>query len=109
MVAGFVVFSLVAGFGVSYSGYYLLFIYLGSCALIAGSALLTTIHPTSQLASLIGFKILIGVGGGSGIQQAYLVAQAVLAPQDVAIGLAVIVLSQTLGGTILLSIATSVV
>ena len=83
--------------------------YLGSCALIAGSALLTTIHPASQLAALIGFEILIGVGGGSGIQQAYLVAQAVLATQDVAIGLAVIVLAQTLGGTVLLSIASSVV
>ncbi|EHA20897.1 hypothetical protein ASPNIDRAFT_214740 [Aspergillus niger ATCC 1015] len=109
MVAGFVVFSLVAGFGVSSTGYYLPFMYLGSCALIAGSALLTTIHPASQLASLLGFEILIGVGGGSGIQQAYLVAQAILTTQDVAIGLAVIVMAQTLGGTVLLSIATSVV
>ncbi|KAJ5700796.1 MFS general substrate transporter [Penicillium majusculum] len=93
MVAGFIVFSLIAGFGVPYTRYYLPFIYLGSCALIAGSALLTTIHPASQLTSLIGLEILIGVGGGSGVQQAYLVAQPVLATQDVAIGLAVIVLA----------------
>ncbi|KAF4761873.1 MFS general substrate transporter [Penicillium solitum] len=90
MVAGFIVFSLIAGFGVPYTRYYLPFIYLGSCALIAGSALLTTIHPAT---SLIGLEILIGVGGGSGVQQAYLVAQPVLATQDVAIGLAVIVLA----------------
>ncbi|OQE01875.1 hypothetical protein PENSOL_c003G00209 [Penicillium solitum] len=45
------------------------------------------------LTSLIGLEILIGVGGGSGVQQAYLVAQPVLATQDVAIGLAVIVLA----------------
>lgn len=109
MVAGFVVFSIVAGFGVSYSGYYLPFMYLGGCALIVGSALLTIIRPTSPLAALVGFEILIGVGGGSGIQQAYLVAQTVLDTKDVAIGLAVIVMAQTLGGTVLLSVATSVV
>jgi hypothetical protein len=74
MVVGFIVFSLIAGFGVSYTGYYLPFMYLGSSALIAGSALLTTIGPSSRIASVLGYEILIGLGGGAGIQQAYLVA-----------------------------------
>jgi len=107
MVAGFVAFSLIAGFGVSYTGYYLPFMYLGSSALIAGSALLTTINPASRTASVLGYEILIGLGGGAGIQQAYLVAQVVLSTPDVAIGLAIIVLAQTLGGTVLLSVASS--
>jgi hypothetical protein len=107
MVVGFTVFSLIAGFGVSYTGYYLPFMYLGSSALIAGSALLTTIDPSSRIASVLGYEILIGLGGGAGIQQAYLVAQVVLSTEDIAIGLAVIVMAQTLGGTVLLSIASS--
>ena len=80
----------------------------GSLLLAAGSGLISTWKIDTASATWIGYQILLGAGGGLGIQQAHTAAQTVLGIDDVPTGAVVIIFSQILGGAILISVAQNV-
>lgn len=105
---GTVLFSFIAGFGVSASGYYTPFMLLGAACLVVGSALTTTFHTTTSAGQWIGYQIVLAAGAGLGIQQAHTAAQTVLAAADVPTGAVVLIFAQIIGGTIWLAVAQNV-
>lgn len=107
-ILGVVIFSLVAGFGVARTGYYTPFMLAGSVILSIGIGLVTTWHVSTPTAIWIGFQILVGAGGGLGIQQAHTAAQRVLADEDVPTGAVILIFAQILGGTLFISVAENV-
>ncbi|KAK0731966.1 major facilitator superfamily transporter [Lasiosphaeris hirsuta] len=100
---GTVVFSLVAGFGVSRCGYYTPFMIAGAALLLISTCLTSTWQPSASNATIIGYQIIFGAGAGLGIQQSHTAAQTVLADKDVPTGAVVLIFAQILGGTIWLS------
>lgn len=102
---GTVVFSLIAGFGVSKSGYYTPFMIVGSALLLVGASVISTWKPSTSNATLIGHQILFGAGAGLGIQQAHTAAQAVLSDVDIPTGVVILIFAQILGGTVWLSVS----
>jgi len=102
---GTVVFSFIAGAGVSFTGYYTPFMILGSGLLTGGaSAVAATWRPSTSDAALIGLQILFGAGAGIGVQQAHTAAQTALSDKDVPTGVVVLIFAQILGGTVWLSV-----
>jgi hypothetical protein len=105
---GTVLFSLIAGIGVSKTGYYTPFMILGASLSIVGACLIATWQVASPPAQWIGYQILFSAGAGLGIQQAHTAAQTVLAATDVPTGAVIVIFAQILGGTVWLSIAQNV-
>lgn len=106
---GTVVFSFIAGIGVSATGYYTPFMILSSGLLASSaSAVAATWRPSTSNATLIGYQIIFGAGAGIGIQQAHTAAQTVLSDKDVPTGVVVLIFAQILGGTVWLSVGQNV-
>lgn len=82
--------------------------FASSLFLAAGSGLTSTFTKDSGLAKRICYPTLIGIGGGIGFQQPFMAVQAVLAKEDVAMGIAGITFSQTLGSAVLISVGQNV-
>lgn len=80
----------------------------GSVLLSIGAGLMTTWTPSSSPVMWIGYQVLVGAGGGLGIQQAHTAAQTVLPEVDVPTGAVVIIFSQILGSTLFISAAQTV-
>jgi MFS family permease len=99
---------LFAGFGTSKIGYYVPFIYMAVVIAPIGAGLLTTLEPDTSTAKWIGYQILFGFGSGCGFQLPQVAAQVVLPPSDIPMGISVSMLFQSLGGTVLISAANSV-
>ena len=108
MLLGLVVISVVAGALVTIFGYYSPFV-IGSAVLMSiGAGLLTTFTTTTAHPEWIGYSCLYGIGVGMGMQQPLIAVQAVLPLKDVPIGTAIIMFSQTLGGSLFISVAQNV-
>ena len=108
MILGFVVFALFAGFAVTKIGYYVPFMIAGSVFLALGSGLVTTLKVTTTRPAWIVFQMLLGAGGGFGVEQPYLAAMAVLKLEDVPSGVALISFTQTLGSAVSIGLAETV-
>jgi len=108
MILSLVIFSMVAGFAVTQLGYYTPFIIASSILMSVGSGLLATLQPTTGSGAWIGFQIIFGAGVGFGMQNTLIAAQTVLPKQDIPIGTAIIMFSQTLGGALFISVAQNV-
>lgn len=89
-------------------GHYMPFVLASVVFMSVGAAMLTTFHVGMPTGKWIGYQIIYGLGVGFGFQQAQLAAQAVLPAEDVAIGTAVMLFVQLLGGAIFLSVAQNV-
>lgn len=70
--------------------------------------LLSLFDPHTQTSTWIGYQILLGFGRGIGIQMATLAVQAILPPEDVPVGLSIILFSQTFMSSIFLTVANVV-
>lgn len=104
-----VVVTIIAGVGVKRIGHYAAFMWLSLVFACAGSGLITTRYSVDTPArEWIGFQILYGVGIGFGIQQAVLAVQTVVPQELVAMGSALVMFCQLLGGSIFVSAAESV-
>lgn len=77
--------------------------YLASIFLIAHIGLLISLRPTTPVSNLLGYQVPGGIGLGLALQQGFLAAQTVLPRNLVPIGLSLMVLSQTLGGSVSLT------
>ena len=79
-------------------GDYTPFIIASSVFMSIGSGLLTLFTVNTSQARWIGFQFLYGIGVGFGFQQGGIAAQAVLAFEDISIGMATVLFVQILGG-----------
>lgn len=70
--------------------------------------LLSTLEATSPIRYVLGYQVLGGIGLGCALQQTLVAAQTILPMKDIPIGVSLIVLAQTLGGTIALSAADAI-
>ncbi|KAK3319952.1 major facilitator superfamily domain-containing protein [Cercophora scortea] len=103
-----VLMSIAAGITVTKFGYYAPFMITCSCLTAIGFGLLTTFKPDTGSPTWIGYQILAGAGIGFGQQQSLMAVQTVLDLVDVPTGTSIVVLFQTLGGSLAVSIAQNI-
>lgn len=108
MVLGLVIVSIVAGGLVTMIGYYVPFIYGSVVCMSVGAGLLTTFKVNTAHPEWMGYQVLFGAGVGMGMQQTLMAVQTSLPHNDVAIGTAIIMFSQTLGGSLFVSVGQNV-
>lgn len=97
----------LGGVIVSVTGYYVPLMWASVVLASLGTGLLTTLQVDSGAGMWIGYQILYGIGGGIGYQQGITAAQTVLGPSEAAIGTALMVFVQNLGGTVFVSAASN--
>lgn len=107
-ILGLVIFSIISGGLVTIFGYYTPFMLISSTLMVMGAGFLTTLGIGSNPASWIGYQFLFGAGVGSGMQQTLIAIQIVLPAEDVPIGTAIMMFTQTLGGAIFISVGQTV-
>lgn len=103
-----VLFSLVAGVIVSVVGYYTPFMLVSTVLMSVGYGLISTFKPDTGAGVWIGYQILAGAGVGFGMQQPLMAVQAVLSDKDLPTGTAVVVFTQTLGGSLFVSVSQNI-
>lgn len=108
MILSLVIFSMVSGIAVQAFGYYTPFVIASSVLMSVGAGMLSTLKPSSGPGEWIGYQILFGLGVGFGMQQTLLAVQTVLKKEDIPIGTAIVMFSQTLGGALFISVAQNV-
>ena len=107
-ILGITVASMVAGFGTKKIGYYTQFMYLSTVLSSIGAGLICTFTTNTAHPAWIGYQFLWGFGLGLGMQQPSVAAQTVLPKKDVSIGATLPYFTQTLGGSIFVSVANNV-
>ncbi|KAK4997883.1 MFS sugar transporter [Elasticomyces elasticus] len=108
MILGLVIFSIIAGGIITKVGYYTPFVIASSIFMSIGAGLLSTFTTTTGHAMWIGYQVLFGLGVGLGMQQTLIAVQTVLPKEDIPIGTAIMMFSQTLGGALFISIGQNV-
>jgi len=100
-------FSLIAGIVVSKNGLFAPPAILGYAIATVGAALLSTLQIDTSSAKWIGYEILTSVGLGLAIQQGFTAVQTVLPIEEVPIGTAAVVASQSFGGAVFVSVGNT--
>ncbi|KAF5984804.1 putative DHA14-like major facilitator [Fusarium bulbicola] len=108
MILSVVIFSIVAGGGVTTIGHYVPFAYASCILTTIGAGLITTFETDTGHPKWIAYQFVFGAGVGCGIQLGIIASQVVLQEADIPIGTAIITLSQMLGGAISISAAQSI-
>ncbi|KAL4758223.1 MDR family MFS transporter [Aspergillus foveolatus] len=108
IIAAAVVFTTLCGILTPVIGHYVPFMIIATALLSVGMGLLSTLEYTSPIRHVLGFQVPAGVGLGCALQQTLVAAQTILPMNDIPIGVSLIVLAQTLGGTIALSAADTI-
>ncbi|KAK4701852.1 hypothetical protein P7C70_g4376, partial [Phenoliferia sp. Uapishka_3] len=105
-----VVFAAGAGGGaVSYFGRYQPILFAAPALICVGSGLLYTITEHTPMKTLIGFQIILGIGVGLVMQNTIIAVQADIEDQnDVSQATGLVTFAQLVGGTIGISIASTV-
>ncbi|KAL2829500.1 major facilitator superfamily domain-containing protein [Aspergillus cavernicola] len=99
-----IMFAMITGALVSRVGYYLPFAIASGAINIIGTSLLTMLTPTTASRNWVGFQILQGMGRGMGAQMPLLAVQSTTPRNLNSIATGLVILSQNLGGAILLGI-----
>lgn len=100
--------SLLVGFLVARFGHYGPFILACSVLTSISCGLLSTMTVDSGPGEWIGYQIFAGISEGIGSQLGVIVVQNALPKEDIAVGIAIIMFAQTIGGTVSLVIAQNV-
>ncbi|POS77323.1 MFS transporter [Diaporthe helianthi] len=108
MLISVVLFSLIAGVVVSVAGYYTPFMLMSTILMSVGYGLISTFQPDTGAGVWIGYQIIAGAGVGVGMMQPLMAVQAVLSDKDLPTGTAVVVFTQTLGGSLFVSVSQNV-
>ena len=108
MVVGLVISSIMAGFLTKKTGYYTPWMYISCVITPIAAGLITSWTPHTNHSKWIGFQAMYGLGLGFGMQQPSVAAQTVLPKKDVPTGAALMFFSQTLGGSIFVSVANNI-
>ncbi|KAJ7834161.1 DHA14-like major facilitator [Mycena leptocephala] len=104
MIGAYVLGCVLAGVLVSLVGFPAPAMILSGILAVLGAGMLTTLKSTSSQTTPLPFEILVGLGVGIGMQQPILAAQAALELKDIAVGTAILMFAQTLGGALFVSI-----
>ncbi|KAF2684726.1 MFS general substrate transporter [Lentithecium fluviatile CBS 122367] len=107
-ILGLVLISIICGGLVTYIGYYTPFMLISSVVMTIGAGLLSTFEVDTNSPKWIGYQFIFGAGVGFGMQQPLIAVQTALPKHDVAIGTAIIMFSQTLGGALFISVGQNV-
>ncbi|KAJ4344607.1 MFS sugar transporter [Didymosphaeria variabile] len=107
-ILGLVVISMISGAAVTVVGYYTPFMLVSSVFMTIGAGLLSTFETDTNSAKWIGYQFIFGAGVGFGMQQALVAVQTALPKDDVPIGTAIMMFSQTLGGALFISVGQNV-
>ncbi|PNS17717.1 hypothetical protein CAC42_3112 [Sphaceloma murrayae] len=108
LVLGVTVFSIFSGAGTQILGYYTPWVIASSVLTSVGAGLFSTFTVDTPIGQWIGYQIIYGAGVGFGLQLTLIAVQTVLPKKDVPTGTAVIIFSQTLGGSIFVSVAQNI-
>jgi hypothetical protein len=108
LILSLVVASIVTGGLVTVLGQYAPFMIASSIIMAVGAGMLSTFKVDSGAGVWIGYQLLFGIGVGAGMQQTIVAIQASLKGPDIAIGTAIIIFSQTLGGALFLCVGQNV-
>ncbi|KAI8298429.1 Efflux pump roqT [Colletotrichum sp. SAR11_240] len=106
-VATIGIFSLLSAVFVSVVGYPVPPAIVGGMIGTAGCGVLRLLSQSTPTAYWIGFEILVAAGFGMSIQQGLTAVQAILPPDDISVGTAAVVASQSLGGAIFVSVGNT--
>ncbi|KAF2425518.1 efflux pump [Tothia fuscella] len=102
------VLAVVSGLLVSKMHHYFPWAVASAVFTSIGCGLLSTLSPNTSSGKWIGYQILLGIGRGCGFQMPIIAIQNTLSPQQNPIGMALVGFSQTLGGSIFLSLAQTI-
>ncbi|RYP31962.1 hypothetical protein DL767_005503 [Monosporascus sp. MG133] len=105
MLIGNMIGTIIAGILVAVIGYYAPFMYLGTIITSVGAGLLTLFDPGTTSAEWIGYQAMVGLGIGFGWQQPLAAVQTALDLKDVPVATAILSFTQTVGGSIFVSVA----
>ncbi|CAK7232100.1 hypothetical protein SCUCBS95973_008148 [Sporothrix curviconia] len=108
LMLSMVLATILGGLSIQKVGYYTPFAIAGSCFMVVGAGLLTTLQPGTSESRWIGYQILYGFGLGLVILAPNLTVQAVLPRCDVPIGTSLMFFSQMLSATVIVSIGENV-
>lgn len=100
--------SIVVGGIITWSGYYVPFLWIGSGIFVAGCGVLSLLRVDDSAAKWIGYQLLAGIGAGACIQIPFISVQCVLNAKDMPTGNAITIFFNTLGGALSISIAQSI-
>ncbi|OBS24885.1 hypothetical protein FPOA_05422 [Fusarium poae] len=100
--------TLIVGSVVTWLGYYVPFMWMGSAIFTTGAGLLYTINQGTRLGQWFGFEVLAGAGFGIAIQIPIFAVQVVLSTADIPLGTVLVIISQALGGSVGLPISQNV-
>ncbi|KAJ4301169.1 MFS sugar transporter [Kalmusia sp. IMI 367209] len=107
-ILGLVIISMGAGGAVTALGYYTPFMLLSSVLMAIGAGLLSTFETDTNSPKWIGYQFIFGAGVGFGMQQVLVAVQTALPKEDIPIGTAIMMFSQTLGGALFISVGQNV-
>ncbi|KAL5343853.1 major facilitator superfamily domain-containing protein [Aspergillus crustosus] len=108
IIGGAVVFTTLCGVLTPVIGHYVPFMILATTLLSVGMGLLSTLDYTTPVTDVLGYQVPAGVGLSCALQQTLVAAQTILPMKDIPMGISLIVLAQTLGGTVALSAADTI-
>ncbi|RGP81048.1 hypothetical protein FLONG3_837 [Fusarium longipes] len=100
--------TLIIGTVITWLGYYVPFMWMGSAIFTTGAGLLYTIDQGTPMGQWFGFEVLAGAGFGLAIQIPIFAVQVVLGTADIPLGTVLVIISQALGGSVGLSISQNV-
>lgn len=99
---------MLSGGLVTYIGYYTPFMIISSVLAAIGAGLMTTFDVNTPHSQWIGYQFIFGAGVGFGMQQTMIAVQACLKGNDIAVGTAIVMFAQTLGGALFIAVAENV-
>lgn len=98
----------VSGGIVNKTGVYIPILFIGTTMAALGAGMFYYLEPNSTQALWCGLQFFAGLGPGMSWMIPFIDSSAALPPADIAIGSAVVIFFQTLGGTIFVSAAQSI-
>lgn len=93
--------SISCGMGVTATGYIWPFMTAASVFTAIGAGLMTTFQVNISVGRWIGYQIIYGIGMGLAAQTPLMVAQNVVALEDIAIASSLIMMMQAIGGYVI--------
>ncbi|KAL3426835.1 efflux pump [Phlyctema vagabunda] len=100
--------AVVSGVLVGKLGYYLPWTVTSAILIAIASGLLSTLTPHTSTSKWIGYQLLAGFGRGCGMQMPIVAVQNILPPEQIPIGMSLIVFCQTFGGSLFLAFAQTI-
>lgn len=98
----------VSGGVVNKTGIYIPILFIGTTLAALGAGMFYFLEPDSSQALWGALQVVAGIGPGMSWMLPFIASSAALPPADIAIGSALVIFFQTLGGTIFVSAAQSI-